>query len=245
MSARRYTLASAYFQAARRLEGCGPGHPSARLHGHGFRARLRAHLPEGWGGCPGGEPEALVARLRATLAPLDYRCLNELLAEPDDAGVARWLWPRLDLAGLDSLGLDSTPWQGVELDASGQVRVWRRYRFEAAHRLPYVPPGHPCGRLHGHGFEVILHAALDSDTPGCPYDALDARWAPLHSELHQACLNDLPGLDNPTSERLAAWLWQQLEPEWAALGGVTVLETASAGCHYDGAHYRIWKEQSF
>jgi 6-pyruvoyltetrahydropterin/6-carboxytetrahydropterin synthase len=73
-------------------------------------------------------------------------------------------------------------------------------------------------------------------------DRLDALWAPLHAELDHACLNDLPGLENPTSEMLSRWLWQRLAPALPALSWVTVYETGSSGAHYDGTHYRIWKE---
>jgi 6-pyruvoyltetrahydropterin/6-carboxytetrahydropterin synthase len=101
--------------------------------------------------------------------------------------------------------------------------------------------------MHGHGFEVILHADQDLQGRdlGVDFDRLGELWVPLHATLHHACLNDLPGLDNPTSERLAAWLWQRLKPELPPLSWVTVYETATAGCHYDGRHYRIWKEQTF
>jgi 6-pyruvoyltetrahydropterin/6-carboxytetrahydropterin synthase len=93
--------------------------------------------------------------------------------------------------------------------------------------------------MHGHGFEVILQGA------GSNGDRLEASWAPLHEQLHWTCLNDLPGLENPTRERLAAWLWVRLQPTLPELSRVTVYETATAGCHYDGSRYQIWKERSF
>lgn len=76
-------------------------------------------------------------------------------------------------------------------------------------------------------------------------EQLDQCWTPLGAALDRTCLNDLPGLDNPTSERLAAWLWARLQPQLPALSWITVYETATAGCHYDGRHYRIWKERRF
>jgi 6-pyruvoyltetrahydropterin/6-carboxytetrahydropterin synthase len=101
--------------------------------------------------------------------------------------------------------------------------------------------------MHGHGFEVILHANQDIAglDMGLDFDRLAALWAPLQAELHHACLNDIPGLENPTSEMLAGWLWQRLQPVLPALSWITVYETATAGCHYDGRHYRIWKELRF
>jgi 6-pyruvoyltetrahydropterin/6-carboxytetrahydropterin synthase len=101
--------------------------------------------------------------------------------------------------------------------------------------------------MHGHGFEVIVHANqdLDGQDMGVDFDRLEALWAPLQQELHTVCLNDIPGLENPTSEMIAHWIWQRLKPQLPMLSWVTVYETVTAGCHYDGQHYRIWKEQRF
>lgn len=245
MTARLYHAAAVTVQAARRLEGLRGGHihgghiHGGRLHGHGFLIRARAALPPD---DAGDETRTLQARLAATTAPLDYSLLNDHLERPDDTALARWLGQRLDLPGPVQVGVRSTRDQGVELDFDGRARLWRRFRFEAAHQLPNVPPGHQCGRMHGHGFEVILHVHGDA---GLGYADLEARWAPFHAELDHACLNDLPGLDNPTSERLAAWLWARLKPDLPALCRVTVFETVTAGCHYNGQDYRIWKEQRF
>ena len=105
--------------------------------------------------------------------------------------------------------------------------------------------------MHGHGFEVILHADQDLAGPDMGLDlGLDldhwARSGPRSMRnSHHACLNDIPGLENPTSEILSHWIWDRLKPELPALSWVTVYETATAGCHFDGRHYRIWKERRF
>jgi 6-pyruvoyltetrahydropterin/6-carboxytetrahydropterin synthase len=101
--------------------------------------------------------------------------------------------------------------------------------------------------MHGHGFEVVLHAAQASQgsDSGAGYDDLERIWAPWQERLHLTCLNDIRGLENPTSEILASWLWGRLKPELPSLSRISVYETATAGCHYDGGHYRIWKEQRF
>jgi 6-pyruvoyltetrahydropterin/6-carboxytetrahydropterin synthase len=98
--------------------------------------------------------------------------------------------------------------------------------------------------MHGHGFEVIVHANQDigSRDLSVDYDHLDEVWAPLQAQLHHACLNDLPGLQNPTSEMLSSWLWEQITPQLPELSWITVYETGSSGAHFDGRHYRIWKE---
>jgi len=129
--------------------------------------------------------------------------------------------------------------QGAWLDADGIAHAWRRYQFEAAHRLPQVPAGHKCGRMHGHGFAVVLQGS------GVAPAALDRAWAPLHRQLQHACLNEIAGLENPTSELIARWIWTRLRPEVPALSCVTVHETATCGAHFNGAQFRIWKDLGF
>jgi 6-pyruvoyltetrahydropterin/6-carboxytetrahydropterin synthase len=136
--------------------------------------------------------------------------------------------------------------QGVDLDAGEHAHIWRRYVLQSAHKLPNVPVGHKCGRMHGHGFEVILHADQDigSKPLGIDYDRIDELWAPIHEQLDHACLNDIPGLENPTSETIAAWIWNRLKCELPELSWVTVYETGQCGANYDGQRYRIWKEMT-
>lgn len=244
--------ASASFEAACRVDILPEGHRSRGLHGHSYVARLRSQLPEGWAEFPGAESEQLQARLIDCLSPLDYGLLNEHIKVPTDENIARWLIDKLQMSNIDQMGIRSTCEQGADLDTEGNAHIWRRYRFEAAHQLPNVPKGHQCGRMHGHGFEVILHVNQNLNHPtfdqadmGIDYDHIDDCWAPIHQILDHACLNDIPGLENPTSEMLAAWIWQQLAPQLENLSWLTVYETVTAGCHFDGKHYRIWKEQRF
>jgi 6-pyruvoyltetrahydropterin/6-carboxytetrahydropterin synthase len=251
MSDRLYHIAAAPFEAALRVPVLPHGHRSRRLHGHSFVARVRAALPNGWAAFVGAETDALSDSLGTCVEPLNYADLNAVLPVPTDENLARWVRDRLGGAlavpGIESVGIRSTADQGADLDAADHVHLWHRFRFEAAHRLPNVPEGHQCGRMHGHGFEVILHADQDlgGADMGIDFDRIAAHWAPLQAELHHACLNDIPGLENPTSELLCRWLWQRLRPELPALSWITVYETATAGCHYDGRHYRIWKELRF
>jgi len=238
--------AEAPFESARTVGGLAPGHRAGRLHGHGFVAKVRAPVATAWAGFAGGEADGLRERLQRCVEPLDYRLLNDQLPEPTDEGLARWLKARLDAPGIDQVGIRSTPRQGVDLDRGDRAHVWRRYRFEAAHRLPNVPAGHKCGRMHGHGFEVTLHAVSGTGprAGAVDCDLLDRRWAPLQAQFHHACLNDLAGLENPTSELLANAIWQRLKPSTPELSWVTVHETAACGAHFDGRSYRIWTETS-
>jgi len=248
MNGALHYIAAARFEAACRIPMLADGHPSQGLHGHSYLARVRAELPPAWGGFAGAESGELVAALGCAIAPLDYADLNQQLSNPTDENLARWLLARLAaVPGLSTVGVQSTAEQGADLDGNDHAHIWRRFRFEAAHQLPNVPAGHQCGRMHGHGFEVILHAnqELAGSDMGVDLDHLAACWQPLQQQLHYQCLNDIAGLENPTSEVLSAWIWARLKPELPELSWVTVYETATAGCHYDGRHFRIWKEMRF
>ena len=244
LGTRTLFTASVGFEAARHVDILPPGHRSRRLHGHSFLAHLRCPLPAGWAPFEGGEVERLRSELQACIARLDYRLLNEQVDPPTDENLARWIREQMDLPGVAQIGIQSTEHEGVDLDPSGQAHVWRRYLFQAAHQLPQVPAGHKCGRMHGHGFEVIVHANQDlgSRDLAIDYDHLDQVWAPFHAQLNHACLNDLPGLHNPTSEMLSSWLWERVRPQLPELSWITVYETASCGANFDGQHYRIWKD---
>jgi 6-pyruvoyltetrahydropterin/6-carboxytetrahydropterin synthase len=239
-----FFTAAASFEAARQVALFPAGHRLQRLHGHSFLATLRAALPQGWAHFPGAEVSDLHVQLARCVAALDYRLLNEALEHPTDENLACWVRSRLDLPGIEQIGIQSTRHHGVDLDRDARAHVWRRYRFEAAHRLPNVPAGHKCARMHGHGFDVILHASVARDARELGIDDahLDRCWAPIHAMLHQACLNEIAGLENPTSELIASWIWERMKPASPELSWVTVYETASCGAHYDGRRYRIWKE---
>ena len=115
--------------------------------------------------------------------------------------------------------------------------IFKVFRIEAAHRLPNVPPGHKCSRLHGHSFAVELSVGGEpgADT-GWIMDFADLKKAfqPLYDQLDHHYLNDIPGLENPTSETLAIWIWNRLKPTLPQLSCVTVHETCTSGCRYTG-----------
>lgn len=119
-----------------------------------------------------------------------------------------------------------------------RVELARTFRFEAAHRLPHVPADHKCYRLHGHSFavDVTVEGEVDEHM-GWLVDFADITSVvePLiMRELDHRTLNDVPGLENPTSERLCEWLWKRLAPELAGLSMITVQETCTARCTYRG-----------
>ena len=115
--------------------------------------------------------------------------------------------------------------------------VFRVFQIEAAHHLPNVPEGHKCARMHGHSFRIEVHVSgsVGWET-GWVMDFADLRKAfqPLFDQLDHRCLNDIEGLDNPTSENLARWIWDRLAPRLPGLSKVVVQETCTAGCIYTG-----------
>lgn len=221
-------VAEGTFEAARRTH--------RGYHGHSFRARVRTPA------LPSASPVSLDPYVVRALEPLNACLLNDVTDPADDTALLVYLQQRFSgQAGPDGFPPDrvtlfSGPWSGGYLEG-GTTRVWLRSRFEAAHQLPNVPPGHPCGRMHGHGFEVVLECA------GEDFSTLHRAWQPLHAQLDRRCLNDF--LDNPTSERLAQWIHAELRKRVPSLSRVRVHETERSGCSFDGVAFRIWKAVGF
>jgi 6-pyruvoyltetrahydropterin/6-carboxytetrahydropterin synthase len=117
------------------------------------------------------------------------------------------------------------------------MEIFREFTFEAAHRLPHVPAGHKCARLHGHSYHVTVHVrGMIEPQAGWVRDFAEVKRAfePLHDELDHRYLNDVAGLENPTTEHLARWIWRRLAPGLPGLSQVVVRETCTAGCVYRG-----------
>ncbi|MEU4570294.1 6-carboxytetrahydropterin synthase QueD [Micromonospora sp. NPDC023956] len=116
------------------------------------------------------------------------------------------------------------------------MEIFREFTFEAAHRLPNVPEGHKCARLHGHSYRVAVHVSGDVDPQaGWVMDFGDLKQAfePVRDRLDHHYLNEVPGLENPTSEVLARWIWDRLADR-LPLSAVSVRETCTSGCVYRG-----------
>ncbi len=117
------------------------------------------------------------------------------------------------------------------------MEIFKAFTLESAHRLPNVPPGHKCARVHGHSFRVELHVTGPVDEHlGWVMDFADVKAAfdPLYRQLDHHYLNDVPGLENPTSENLAKWIWRKLRPTLPQLSAVVVHETCTSGARYTG-----------
>ncbi len=117
------------------------------------------------------------------------------------------------------------------------MEIFKQFSFEAAHRLPNVPSTHKCSQLHGHSFRVDVHVrgSVGSDNGWVvDFAEISAAFKPLVDELDHRCLNEIAGLENPTSEMLAKWIWERLAPKILGLCKIIVHETCSAGCIYEG-----------
>ncbi len=116
------------------------------------------------------------------------------------------------------------------------------FRFESAHRLPNVPPEHKCARLHGHSFHCTVQVEGPlGETSGWVMDFATVKAAvePVREALDHRLLNELPGLDNPTSERLAHWIWDRLAPALPELAVIIVRETCTSRCVLRREHREV------
>lgn len=117
------------------------------------------------------------------------------------------------------------------------MEVYKEVSFEAAHFLPNLPEEHKCRRMHGHSYKIriTVDGIVDTHT-GWVMDFADIKkvFEPILQELDHSCLNDIKGLENPSSENLVVWIWQRLKPELPVLSAIEVKETCTTGCVYRG-----------
>lgn len=119
-----------------------------------------------------------------------------------------------------------------------ELELSKTFGFEAAHYLPNVPAGHKCKRMHGHSFRfsVVLKGEIDPET-GWIMDFAELKDIVkpiIEKHLDHYVLNDVPGLENPTSERIAIWLWAKIKPELPLLDKIILYETCTSSCVYRG-----------
>lgn len=209
--------------------------PEGRLHGHSYRLSVVVMGPvdpaSGWL-IDFGEIKTAFTDLYDSL---DHRLLNEVegLTDVSEDGVAAWVRERLKprLPGLSDVRVciegegEFNP-RVVEADTLHGIPPRVGFGFEAAHRLPALPDSHKCSRLHGHSFRVEVGAQ--------PIEGLEGPLGALYAALDRRNLNEIPGLENATSEVLSGWIWERLSREVGGLRVVIVQETCTARCVYRG-----------
>jgi 6-pyruvoyltetrahydropterin/6-carboxytetrahydropterin synthase len=117
------------------------------------------------------------------------------------------------------------------------MELFKEFTFEAAHLLPHVPAGHKCARLHGHSFAVriVVEGVVNEDSGWVmDFAAIGEAFKPIWIQLDHYYLNDIDGLENPTSENVARWIWQRLKPLLPELCRIEIRETCTSGCSYHG-----------
>lgn len=227
--------------AARRIDGLPTGHRLGGVHGHTFHFTAMTALT-------GQGPAGLEQKLALCVAPLDFGFLPDHIDHPTDEHIAGWIQTRLNTgSAVPHVGVRSAPDWNTTLAPGGRLVVCHVFEFDASHWLPGVPDDHQCARLHGHHFSVAINvdASASSADSMALYSRIEAAWRPLQKELENNCLNDIPGLENPTSEIISRWIFSRLKGQLPGLAYINVCETRNAGCKFDGETFSIWKDQRF
>lgn len=117
------------------------------------------------------------------------------------------------------------------------MKIFKHFDFDSAHFLPYVPDGHRCKGIHGHTYRLTLHFEGETDPElGWVIDFAEIKKvvSPIIDEIDHKLLNDIEGLENPTCEILAIWIWNRVKPNIPQLCRVELYETLTSGVVYEG-----------
>ncbi len=117
------------------------------------------------------------------------------------------------------------------------IEIFREFVLESARRLPNLPANHPCAVMHGHTFRIQIHiqGPIQPETGWVmDFSELDSHVQTLRGELDHRVLNEVAGLENPTTELLARWIWQRLQPSVPGLSRIVIQENPNSGCVYTG-----------
>ena len=117
------------------------------------------------------------------------------------------------------------------------MEIFKEFTFEAAHRLTKVPEDHKCARLHGHSYQVAVHLEGPIDERAgwvLDFGDIGTAMTPVLECLDHRYLNEIDGLENPTSEVIVRWIWDRLSPTLEHLSKISLRETCTTGCIYRG-----------
>ena len=117
------------------------------------------------------------------------------------------------------------------------MEVYKTFSVESARSLPYLPNGHPWKSVHGHSFKITItvNGQINEDTGFVmDFSDIDSVFAPIHEMIDHAYLNEIKGLENPSSENLCKWIWKKLILSLPRLSQIEIRETDSTNCIYKG-----------
>ena len=115
--------------------------------------------------------------------------------------------------------------------------IFKTFSIEAARSLPNLMDGHPCKKVHGHSFKIRINVSGNVDEQTgfvMDFGDIDALFKPIYDMLDHSYLNDIEGLENPSSENLCRWIWERLTPSLPGLSQIEIKETDTTGCIYKG-----------
>lgn len=117
------------------------------------------------------------------------------------------------------------------------MKIFREFTFDSAHFLNHLPPGHKCANMHGHTYRLRVELSGELDpTVGWVVDFAEVKRVvgAVLDQLDHKVLNDIEGLEQPTAEVIAVWLWRRIKPDLPALSGVILWENPNNGVEYHG-----------
>lgn len=229
------------FEAALSFDGIGIPEKFKRFHGHSYKFTISESNTI-------KQENAIFPRLvqinDSIKNRLDYQNINKTtgLSLPNDAFLIQWIINEFNNNEINYLSLKSTSDSGVYWEKNSGFNGFWETLIHSAHFLPNLPENHKCHNLHGHNFKIVLGWKSECADNLMPYWSVKEIFNPFFLRLHQKILNDIPGLENPTSEGLCFWLWEKIKIVFPELSSVTVYETATSGCTYRGNNWESFKE---
>ena len=233
-----YLSSMTYFHAARHLDLVSDKSKSKSLHGHNFKVSTRIKFTNE----ARDNLDSLKERIKKQVNNLNYSLLNDHISEPSDINIANKIAELLEDSSPVSVSVCSTEIEGANIELPDRNEIWRSFTFQAAHQLPKVPLEHKCRNMHGHTFRVVLYSEVQLGNN--QVEDLDKISNELKLTLNKKCLNEIKGLENPTSEILASWIWNKVSNANPVITKVEVMETDHSGCIFDGMNHEIWRQTS-
>ena len=115
--------------------------------------------------------------------------------------------------------------------------IYKKYYFDAAHFMTNLKKGHKYTKVHGHSYEKIIKISGNLDKTNnwiLNYDDIDEIVNPLLQKIDHKTLNDIKGLEKPTSENLAKWFWERIRKKIVNLESIEIIRPRIGGCIYSG-----------